>query len=302
MLVGCKGWLFFVFFCTRLLTINGQNVCQVLSKETDEPIPFATVQWEGNSGTYTDQVGQFQVPVFMLGQDFVVSCVGFETDTFRIIQDNCFLRLKPAKIVLRPIVVSDKELQPLRLGAPKRRKGNTSFGAKEGTQWALFISNEEQRAGYIQSIHYLISDGLSRKVEPKNSFFRIHLFENESEMPGKDLLGNVVVRPYKNSGWQRLNVSEYGVRIPKEGIFISMEWLQGAPTATYEYTTKESKEKYEGEQYGHSLVGHLNSNDELKLYYLRVNEGEKKWVKANEAINSGLSHYIPCLAIGVIED
>lgn len=273
---------------------------RVVNEETGEGVAFATISLSPTDGLYTDLTGGFSLENESIGNSIIVSCVGFKMDTILVQTKELKISLLPKTLALAPIVISDGKIKSTRVGAPKKRKGNVTFWALPGSQWALFVPAEAGKSGSLMTmIHYQLDKGHLSSSEAANSFFRIHLYENNAGFPGRDLLGNMIVHPDRITGWQSIDISKFHLMFPKNGLFISMEWLPNAPSSNYEYSKIGSKEKFTGTQYGFKLNGHEPSNSELKTFYYNPSEGKAKWFGGKKFPNG--KFYIPCLALDVIE-
>jgi hypothetical protein len=280
--------------------VNAQLSGRVIHSETRQPVPFATIHFAQNKGMYTDEQG-----VFHLNDSYnqiIVSCVGFKTDTILVNSPHLEILLKPSVRELRPVVISDRRIKPMRLGAPEKRKGSFSGGGHPDSQFAIFIPTGYLTGDYvIQQVYYLVKPGISGKdeVKPKNSFFRLRIYANENGIPGKDLLNdNLIVYPELTRGWVAVDITSYSIPLPKNGIFVAMEYLPNTPKVEWTFTNSETGKKQSRINYGHSLVWHKTEVEEMKLFW------KAGWGWRDHNLFRGphqQDYYIPCIAIDVIE-
>lgn len=208
---------------TYAQTISGQ----VLALPDSAPIPFATLtnqtrQW-GQSAT---KDGAFTLDQLKSNDTLIVSSVGY--NEIRIPYTELYNNIK-LYLTVRPIQLSEVQIKK------KGRFKNIWLGSKENAsfasvgslssqnlqQVALFIPNPNQFEGHIIKVGYWVAS-LGKARTP----FRVRIYKNEGEKPGKDLLTqSLVVRAKRSKAWCDLDVSEFEISFPSDGFFVAMEWL-----------------------------------------------------------------------------
>jgi len=284
-----------------LLTIEAfaQVRGQVINAEDGKPIPFATVHWGSNNGGYTNETGKFEVAEEAVGKGLIISCVGFKTDTFNT-QNSRFTEFKlfPDRIQMKSITISDRPSKPIRLGAPKKRKGVSSWRGEFGQQHAIYIPGDSLGRTFLIKEALYQANNFFAEIKASQSFFRLHLYSKGSDgFPNKELLkANLIVYPKKNGGWQTVDLSRFSILFPPEGLFLAMEWLGNSPTKEYK-VTMDGKKKIRT-AIGHSLNMHKTKNHfyEHVFYY-----PDRGWRDMSDNPYPDNENYIPCLALEVVE-
>lgn len=94
-----------LFFFAGLSTFAQSKLTGVVIEETIdgffEPIPFANVYWFGTqSGTSTDTLGQFELPLSEKTNELIISYVGYRSDTIEIVEkDKSTIVLKRSSLL-----------------------------------------------------------------------------------------------------------------------------------------------------------------------------------------------------------
>jgi len=125
------------------------------------------------------------------------------------------------------------------------------FGANKGN----FIENKQKKKGWIKSVSYYIhTDG--NPTTP----FRVRVYDiDENKLPGKDILNKNVVVSASKPGWFAVDLSEYNIPFPSEGVFVMMEWINSGDKYYFEKDvtvkgkngqTEIVKKKYYGQSLG----------------------------------------------------
>jgi hypothetical protein len=161
-----------------------------------------------------------------------------------------YLGYKKAKISVNDFMDSNgptiflKE-KPMEIGEVKvvpKKYTTTIVGIKEKKPWGLqyanifsgnkgnFLENKKKETGWIKSVsYYLHEDGYP------NAPFRVRIYEvDKKNKPGKDLLKENLVVSAKKSGWFTIDVSDYNIAFPKEGVFVMMEWINSGEKFYFE--------------------------------------------------------------------
>jgi len=255
----------------------------ILDAESGQPVSFASVAWAAGQGMMAGFDGKFQLPADFGYTHIVVSCVGYDTDTIEVKSAYVQVNLIPKAIVLNTVVISHGKINLERFGAEKKYAEST-FGAIEGFQVANYIPHPDISEKYhVRNLLYSVKGGISGSSEtkPKNSFFRVRIYGVGTDgLPGKDMLeGNLVIIPDANNGWITVDISRYGLIMPTKGLFVAMEWIEGAPSAPWKYTNSEGKQT-KSTDYGHSIRLHMPLDKKVKLWtYSKKGKksGESMW-------------------------
>ncbi|MBX2887646.1 MAG: carboxypeptidase-like regulatory domain-containing protein [Ferruginibacter sp.] len=102
-------------------------------------------------------------------------------------------------------------------------KTNAFFDLKPGGQIAVFIEHKRKSTGWIKTVSFKAKTHGRYKCD-----IRVRLMEpNATDMsPGFDLLSeNIIVAANHLKRTNNINLSKYKILMPKNGVFVALEWL-----------------------------------------------------------------------------
>jgi hypothetical protein len=123
------------------------------------------------------------------------------------------------------ISCSNRELNngTIRLGNFQNRpRGFHSAYLPQG-RIALYIENDFNRKTIIQNVRYFVGDK-GNYSKP----FKVMLYSVDSitGKPLKEIIPDtIIVNAKSGNSWTTINLSEYNIDFPKDGLFASMEWI-----------------------------------------------------------------------------
>ena len=200
----------------------------IIDSETKQPVSYASVRLKDTyAGTIADMEGKFEITVLSdMDEDTVcVSSMGYETVMLSV---NLLSQKGTHKVYISPRTF---DLPPVWIRAQKRiikemgNNSNFSFGSlfmdTHGQQTAVWVENKKGIEGKLKSINYYLA-GKGNTDAPFR--VRVYAVDTINGKPGEDLLTDVlVVTPGDVDGWFSVDVYEYDIHIPKQGIFVAME-------------------------------------------------------------------------------
>lgn len=177
-------------------------------------------------GTYAGVDGRFTARIPAGVDTLLVSCVGFH-DTTALLADltgDIQLQMRPKATQLAEVTVRrrGKKAKVATLGALRRRVsfvwGNCSG---RNIEYALLLRNARGQTGYLQKVSYFID-----KEGAPTAPFRVRVYANVDNEPGPDLLPrSVIASARRGNSWVEIDLTQFGIRLPREGVFVAMEWL-----------------------------------------------------------------------------
>lgn len=275
------------FFCkTRCITSSllilllstyciGQNIIKgKVVDENDIPIEFASVYIKGKPiGTNTNEQGIFTLKISsdnnleMTSDSLIISHIKFKSTILSL--ENI---KKSEKFILKLVTIHELDTV-LVLGITAKESGILGTTQKktdqffrnnlyESYQIATFISNNLKKEGFINEIQIYIGS-LGNRSYP----FRIKLFKIDSTCtcPGELLLNENIIVKKIHKGWNKVNLSNFYLDIPKNGFFIAYEWL-------YDKIEKRNESIFEN---SHSIG--IAKDKELLVTYEKI--GDSKWTE-----------------------
>ncbi|ADB40965.1 carboxypeptidase-like regulatory domain-containing protein [Spirosoma linguale] len=249
---------------------------RVLSKESQRAIPYATIYLKNNAvGCHADEHGEFILDAKGITKDSVyIQSVGYTT--LRIAFQNAVstssFYLTESPITLQTVnVQKQKQTSSIWKGATEDHKGFI-FGQMGGSmlrEVALYIPNDEKKEGFLNAAGFYVVRFGKHKTP-----FRVRVYEPDGDMPGKDLLTeNVVIHASGPNRYCTVDLRKYNIPFGKNGVFISMEWLN-LNDKKYYYDVKYRNSKAVNTFYGQQ-IGLSNEFEELQGR-VRINKGDWK--------------------------
>jgi hypothetical protein len=239
-----KKLLLLLFVCSNLFsqTINFKG--NLLDKETNKPVVYANISFlKSNTGISSLEDGTFNLEIDrkLLKEQLHISCLNYK-DTVVIASNlqNKTLFLQPKFFELDEVFISRKGRQELILD--KVRKKVYPFHTFGLRMVGKYFPNKLKEDYFIDKISIFFAKRGYQKAK-----FRIRVFSVD-ELTGKpreDILTKSI--PISIEGKQKkveLNLEEYYIELPKNGVFIVFEKLL-IPYNLYELSYKnEEKQEY----------------------------------------------------------
>ena len=222
---------------------------KVIDQQTKQPIIYATIEIKTlKIGTYTDSTGNFSILYKNLNDTLEFNSLGYEMQKYCIRDLNnsmSIIELEPHIFELKEVVVVPKKVKTIRLGITSKKPWRFQIANIFGGQYGTYIKNEFKKTGYVKAVSFYIA-----KIGFPNAPFRIRIYAKDqlNDCPGKDLLNeSVIVSNTKGEGWFTVDISEYGINFPLDGIYVMMEWVYSGDQYYYDYEheikTKDGKSK-----------------------------------------------------------
>src|SRR6056297_2559237 len=248
---------------TLLIPVNllSQVKGVVLDKKTKNPIEFSNIWVEDKLiGTTSDFNGRFEFPDSLQENTIIVSAIGYEKQKFILTSGLNKVFLTPKSYEIEKVVVKPSKKRFKKTGKFKPRKIEHyySCGAKPwiAARFYEYDSNFE-KTPFISHLKIMTNSYTDSAI------FGLRLLSvDESGKPSEDLLEKpLLVNPEKGKGITRVDLSEFNLRMPKEGFFVATEFyvIDRNLYVREVYSRKEEK-KVEVENYG-PLIGNILERD-----------------------------------------
>jgi len=218
--------LILLLFLPSVLLAQSTIHCLVVNDKR-EPLPLTNiVLLNGYAGTITNELGEFTLSNATTTDSVKISNIAYYSRviaikdlTFRdtiILSENIKLL---NGVVLRNLYNYKDETTIGFFDYPI----NGVFQLQPGSQIAVYIANKKGKEGWIKSVSFKVKDF----GKCKNSM-RVRLLKMDSLLfkPSFDIIDQQVIinsRELKKSNF--IDLSAYKILLPKEGIFIVLEWL-----------------------------------------------------------------------------
>jgi hypothetical protein len=225
-----------ILFLGISLKLNAQSTVVVLDEETKVPIPYATIKYQDNLGTFTNEKG-----IFLLDKKFdrlMIKSIGYKELNFDLkdIKDTLLMSVEPIK--LDPIVITPlAERSSLsKVNMKTNNEFHKCYFSNVGNEIAkLILGNSNSKKSYLTNIKIPTNSSIL-KVRTKDntkakevndafcSVFQIQFYENENGLPGQLLNYDLTIIKItqKDDKYFQIDLSEKNIIVPKEGVFIGL--------------------------------------------------------------------------------
>ena len=248
---------------------------RVIEHKKSEPLSFVTIEIKSlRTGTYTDNDGYFTINISKKNQNDTIEFYALGYKKKKIIinklldSENKVIKLEQKVFNLKEVNIKPKKTKIIKFGVNKRKPWKYQVANIFGGQYGHYIRNKDNLSGFVKTVSFYIAN-----VGHTDAPFRIRVYKHDKKnnCPGEDILNkNLIVQNKNGAGWFTVNISDYYIRFPKDGMHIMMEWIYSGDK--YYYTqelTKNMKDgtikKIQRKLYGQS-VGNLLKQKEICLW------------------------------------
>ncbi len=316
-------------FLLSISLLYGQNT--IKDAQTQSPVSYATVSFGNGNGLFADDEGTFifTKKLYPDIDTLYVSALGYEDLTIATSSLTPTILLVPKVDELNEVVIRTKIDRKFKEETLKPYLDDDYYHCWLPTiesEIAVFFPNEDEQLKMISQVHLPITleskDWEKRKKSnaEKQSFstlFKAKFYSNNNGFPGKELLYETIVfrATEKGGDVHNLDVSEYDIVIPKNGIFVSLQVLG--------YTDKFGKllpnKKYKELKNGSEIIKIptnfrplLPFTDKIpgnRTYVKRIFVHDNKWLRFEKGydiqstlLKAGLNNYGIGLTLKIFKD
>jgi len=250
--------ILFLFLISFSLSAQIKGV--VLDSISGKPIAYVNIWVENeNVGTTSEENGSFSLDI-KEEKNIVFSALGYETKTLKSSEIEKVSLVQKVYEMPEIVLVASKGTKEIKISNYKRNKINLYYGA--GNQPTIIARkidfNEEiKKHPYLKEIKFLSTC----QIEKAKIILRFYEVDNKGK-PGTDYLEkNIVLEVKKGKNNNEVNLEEYNIKIPENGIFIAFEWMiidENKYEYVYTVQEEENKIKHNGIQY-QPLIGTIPS-------------------------------------------
>ena len=268
----------FPYIVAAQISFNG-----IVVDSKEKPIPYASIGYFNNHvGSISDSNGHFSITK-IYGDSIKVSSIGYKPTIIKILNQTNYIRieLQEEYAYLNDVSVRSrsKTTEEVVLGHSKS-KNDFLGGYGKQVQFATYIPNDKKIRGYIDEIKFRLD-----RYKKTTYLLRIRLFtKNEfTQLPEEDLLFDAnIINSKELKQNNTFSLRNKAIEFPKEGVFVSFEWLPQIGITKEEEKTP-------------MLVGNMNADKN----YTYFNYKEIQWhpSKSKSLIRDG--YCVPNISITV---
>lgn len=216
----------------------------VVDNKTGNPIEYANIWIENqNIGTTSNLEGKFHFKVNAIGEELIISAIGYEKSYYLTENEYLTIELSPRIYEINEVVIRPKKnTNEVKIDEYNKSSVNYFFGC--GTYpWIVakyfkFLPSYEQTP-YLKKISILTNS------RGKSSTFNLRLiYVGENGEPSTDILKeNIIVKAKRGKRNVIIDLSDYNIQFPKSGFFVAVEWLIiESNKNVFEFKINETKE------------------------------------------------------------
>lgn len=193
----------------------------IVKDDTGNPIPYVSITVENEtSGTSSEEDGSFLMAV-EVSKNLIFSAVGYETKIIKAVEAKD-VKLHKKVFELGEVVISPtKKQQTVKIDDDYGR-GEIRYYSQQTTAKYFAYTEEVKNHPFLKEITIYTKS----KIDNAKINLRV-LKANQDSSPGEDILEeNYIVQVEKGGKNTTVDMQEFHIEIPAEGIFIAMEPLK----------------------------------------------------------------------------
>ncbi|VAW11617.1 hypothetical protein MNBD_BACTEROID03-485 [hydrothermal vent metagenome] len=226
---------YILFSLFAVLQLQAQEILfegKVFDLKTKEPIPYVNLSFLNTlKGTSTDEEGHFfiDLPTPYLEKQVHISSLGYKDTivTAQHIYGTKRFYMVEESFALDEVVVSEK-LGNSDVLNPISSYSLTSGFSSSSTPWvlALYFPNIGAQKKYVEKLTVFLKKNENFKRASAKFRIRIYDVDSDTKKPGRELLRKSIVLEHDmDKDFVSLDVSAFNIEMPREGIYIGLEWL-----------------------------------------------------------------------------
>lgn len=214
-------FFFFILYFTKIYAQQG-NVLDAVTKTPLEGAYIVALDSTNKVLAVTNQKGDFKLDMPITSDSAYISYIGYRTYGIKISNFPSEIFLTPLNYELPTFLIEgNKKGKKAKIGSLKGRSTNYHIAYK-----SVCVASHLQNTCNNETI---LLKWIKLKFTNSNEVclypVRIHLFSvNKSKFPDIDII-HPVIYDLKKREEIYLDISNYGITLPCEGIFVGIEWL-----------------------------------------------------------------------------
>ncbi|MEO6348137.1 MAG: hypothetical protein ABIO60_09545 [Aquaticitalea sp.] len=326
--MGSKSCITFICILS-IRCLFGQTTIQ--DKQTKIPVSFATISFGNGNGMFADDEGTFFFTnkLYPDVDTLFVSALGYKPFTIATSNLPSLLLMEQNIDELNEVVIRAKIDRKYKEETLKPYLDDDYYHCWLPTiesEIAVYFPNEDDKEKKITAVHFPITleskDWEQRKKANAEKYkfttlFKANFYSNNNGLPGKELIHETIVFRATEKGGDvyDLEVAEYDIFMPDDGIFISIQVLGYTDDAGKLLPNKKYKEIKSGKDIVkiptnfRPLLPFTDKIPENRTFIKRVFLNDNKWSRFEKGsdvksglLKAGLNNYGIGLSLSVYKD
>ncbi|HEY4651322.1 MAG TPA: carboxypeptidase-like regulatory domain-containing protein [Pontibacter sp.] len=202
----------------------GQTINAVIFKDgTKEKLPYVSIGIKNKpKGTISDLDGKFTLNANS-DDTLIFSSVGYKQFVVPASKVGAAVYLQEdAKELDEVVVKSDSKLRTAEIGNIKAKR-TMLFGGTN--QYAMLLKSDIADNAVLDELYFNLNPDIFEDNRWESTV-KIRVYANDNGRPGKDLLTqNLVLQLNKKQKKLKVDVTNYAITIPREGVFIGFDFM-----------------------------------------------------------------------------
>ncbi len=224
-----NGVILFTLFLISQTCFSQHLISGIVINKLGQELPYSVItSHDKKTGICADSSGHFTL-LLTKDDSLEISLLGYKTKKIFVnLNSNKFylIELEEQQISLNPIEVNPRigKISLIEDGViAKKPNAKMKSEIKDNFEICLILNSPELSGKYLKYVSYFIV-----KKGKRYNNFRVRLYKlNQEGKPFDDLLTHSLLKkPQKNSDWVEVNLENENIRVPNNGIGISIEWLK----------------------------------------------------------------------------
>lgn len=219
--------LLIILLLTPVWTLSQNIIKGVVTNSKGVALPYTNiVSMTKSTGTITNEKGEFEIDNIAYTDSIKISNVAFVPRILAVKDlhpDEKIVLTDSIKKLEGIIIVNFNKFKTIQTLGFLNYSNNGEFKMLPGNQLATFVPNNFKRKGWIKGVYFKVKNF----GKCKNSI-RVRLLNVDTTefKPGTDILNqNITLSTDDLKKTNYINLSDYKIILPKEGVFIVIEWL-----------------------------------------------------------------------------
>lgn len=269
---------------------------KVVDSKTNQPIHYANV-WnnDASAGSTTNVEGTFVVKKALKNDLFIVNASGYETVLVAAVEGDTIRLEKTFTIADELIVYPEKTLHHT-IG--EAHYENLYFNPGN-IPWiyAKYFENTEE----IKQVQYLSKAIVYTKSIVNDATFKLRILTPDADgCPGEDLIVEPIIVHVKRGNKKNIiDILSHNVKMPKEGVFIGVEWLMTDNNRLKTMTYVKGQEVFEDYRYAPDLISNTVDKSSAFRYMFGAWFSNDQFIQQEETLKEEGKKFIDP-AIGLI--
>lgn len=195
----------------------------VIDSITKKEIPFMKIAVESkNIGTYSDENAMVILDDLLMNDSLTFRHISYYEQKIPVneLVGKKVILFAPKIYQIKETIVKSNQYKTLEIGYDSKISNATHGTTIKGTELAVLIKSNKLEHARIEEFIFRFKNNATY-----NPIVRLHFYENNNDKPGKEIYIKNNLITINQSKKMRFNIEKENITMPKNGVFVSMEWI-----------------------------------------------------------------------------